>query len=270
MSTTLFAPALGMGTFRLKDQLAYDSVAMALQAGYRHIDTAQIYGNEEQVGLALADSGIARSEIFLTTKVWLSNLSADRFIASVKESLQKLQTDQVDLLLIHWPDSSNAVAMQDYLRELKQAKTQGLTKAIGVSNFTIAQLQQAIEILGPGEIVTNQVEVHPYLQNRKLLAFMQQQGITPTAYMPLAVGKVFADPVLQEMSARTGHSIAQLVLRWVLDQGMVTIPMSTQAKNLADNFGALSVTLAAEDKALIAGLDAGERIANPDFAPAWD
>jgi len=270
MTTDLFAPALGMGTFRLKDQLAYDSVALALQAGYRHIDTAQIYGNEEQVGQAIQDSGIARADMFLTTKVWLSNLSADRFIASVQESLQKLQTNQVDLLLIHWPDSSNAVAMQDYLQQLKKAKNLGLTKAIGVSNFTIAQLQQAIDILGPGELVTNQVEVHPYLQNRKLLAFMQQQGITPTAYMPLAVGKVFADPVLQDIATRSGHSIAQVVLRWVLDQGMVTIPMSTKAKNLADNFGAQQVSLSAEDKALIARLDAGERIANPDFAPDWD
>lgn len=263
-------PALGMGTFRLKDDDAYNAVRLALDAGYRHIDTAQIYGNEAQVGKAIADSGIARSDIFLTTKVWLDNLGADKFIPSMNDSLQALQTEYVDLLLIHWPTQTGGVPMSEYLAELNKTKTQGLARKIGVSNFTVAQLQEAINILGVDNIATNQIEVHPYLQNTTLRRFMKQQGIQPTAYMPLAVGKVLKDSVLQDISNRTGHPIPQLVLRWILDQGMATIPMSTKKHNLESNLAAQHIRLSPDDAALIEGLDCGERIANPGFAPVWD
>lgn len=271
VTTSAFGmPLLGMGTFRLKDQVAYDAVQLALAAGYRHIDTAQIYGNEADVGRAISASGLARADIFLTSKIWLENLTADKFLPSLAQSLQDLQTDYLDLLLIHWPPAADGVPMRTYLAELASAKAQGLVRHIGVSNFTIAQLQQAIGILGAGAIVTNQVEVHPYLQNRRLLAFMQQQQILPTAYMPLAVGKVLQEPLLQDMAARTGYSIPQLVLRWLLDKGMATIPMSTREANLCANLQALHISLAPADQALIDSLDRLERIANPDFAPDWD
>ncbi len=271
VTTSAFGmPLLGMGTFRLKDQVAYDAVQLALAAGYRHIDTAQIYGNEADVGRAISASGLARADIFLTSKIWLENLTADKFLPSLTQSLQDLQTDYLDLLLIHWPPAADGVPMRTYLAELASAKAQGLVRHIGVSNFTIAQLQQAIGILGAGAIVTNQVEVHPYLQNRRLLAFMQQQQILPTAYMPLAVGKVLQEPLLQDMAARTGHSIPQLVLRSLLDKGMATIPMSTREANLCANLQALHISLAPADQALIDSLDRFERIANPDFAPDWD
>lgn len=263
-------PILGMGTFRLQDDVAYQAVKLALATGYRHIDTAQIYANEADVGRAIRDSGVARSELFITTKVWLDNLTAERFIASVKTSLQQLQTDYVDLLLIHWPAGEAGVPMTTYLPLLAQAKQLGLARQIGVSNFTNAQVDQAIALLGKGEIYTNQVEVHPYLQNRNVIAHNQANGVLVTGYMPLAVGKVFQDTVLQRIAAETGYSVSQVVLGWVLSQGLAAIPSSTKAVNLADNFAASGINLSSEQLAAITQLDAGERIANPEFAPDWD
>ncbi|MCT7655329.1 2,5-didehydrogluconate reductase DkgB [Oceanimonas sp. NS1] len=263
-------PSLGMGTFRLEGDDAYNAVSMALETGFRHIDTAQIYGNEAEVGQAIADSGIARNELFLTTKVWLENLGEDAFIPSVEESLRKLQVEAVDLLLIHWPEVSGKVAMDTYLPQLAEAQRRGLTRFIGVSNFTNAQLDQAIEILGEGSILTNQVEVHPYLQNRRVIEHCQSRNIQVTGYMPLAVGKVMKDDVLQRIAERHEVSVAEVVLAWQLQQGLVTIPSSTKRVNLETNLNALRLELNDDDMADIASLEQGERIANPDFAPQWD
>ncbi|NHI00230.1 2,5-didehydrogluconate reductase DkgB [Oceanimonas sp. MB9] len=263
-------PSLGMGTFRLEGDDAYNAVSMALETGFSHIDTAQIYGNEAEVGQAIADSGIARNELFLTTKVWLENLGEDAFIPSVEESLRKLQVEAVDLLLIHWPEVSGKVAMDTYLPQLAEAQRRGLTRFIGVSNFTNAQLDQAIEILGEGSILTNQVEVHPYLQNRRVIEHCQSRNIQVTGYMPLAVGKVMKDDVLQRIAERHEVSVAEVVLAWQLQQGLVTIPSSTKRVNLETNLNALRLELNDDDMADIASLEQGERIANPDFAPQWD
>jgi len=263
-------PSLGMGTFRLEGETACKAVTMALETGYRHIDTAQIYGNEAEVGQAIADSGLARDEFFLTTKVWLDNLGAELFLPSVEESLRKLQVEAVDLLLIHWPDVSGKVAMETYLQQLAEARRLGLTRAIGVSNFTNAQLNQAIEVLGADAIATNQVEVHPYLHNRRVIEHCQAQGIQVTGFMPLAVGKVMQDEVLQAIAAAHGASVAEVALAWQLQQGLVTIPSSTKRVNLETNLKAAELVLSAEEMAQIDRLDRGERIANPEFAPAWD
>lgn len=263
-------PAIGAGTFRLEGEVAYNSVRMALEEGYRHIDTAQIYGNEAEVGRALKDSGIAREDIFLTTKVWMSNFAAEQFVDSVKESLEKLQTEYVDLLLIHWPLQDDSVPMQDYLASLKQVKSQGLAREIGISNFTVAQTKQAIEILGTGELFTNQVEVHPFLQNRKVVEFCQANDIKVTAYMPLAVGAVFKDSTLQAIAKSHGTNAASVALAWVRQLGMPTIPSSTKRANLKSNLDSQTVTLSDEQMAQIAELDRNERIAAPDFAPEWD
>lgn len=161
-------PLLGLGTFRLKDQVVIDSVSQALELGYRAIDTAQIYGNEADVGHAIAASGVARNELFLTSKIWTENLGADKLIPSLKESLHKLGTDYLDLTLIHWPSPKGAVPVAEFMDALLEAKRQGLTRQIGVSNFTIALLRQAIEVVGAEQIATNQIELHPYLQNRTL------------------------------------------------------------------------------------------------------
>ncbi|AUL75081.1 2,5-didehydrogluconate reductase B [Pseudoalteromonas sp. 13-15] len=262
-------PNLGVGTFRLEGDTAYNSVKMALDVGFRHIDTAQIYGNEEQVGQAIKDSNIPRSEIFLTTKVWNNKLNKTDFIASVEKSLEKLQVDSVDLLLIHWPAPSNDEPMSEYLTELLKAKQLGLTKHIGVSNFTIANLNEAMQTLDSREIFTNQVEVHPYLTNTKLRAFCAQHGIHVTAYMPFVVGKVLKDETILDIANKHNASPAQIVIAWENANDMTTIPSSTKRKNLEDNFND-HVKLDDEDIARIDALDCGDRQATPDFAPQWD
>ncbi|MDR6092852.1 2,5-didehydrogluconate reductase DkgB [Stenotrophomonas sp. SORGH_AS_0321] len=264
-------PAFGLGTFRLKEQAVIDSVRNALDVGYRAIDTAQIYGNEAEVGQAIAESGVPRDDIYLTTKIWISEFKRDALLASLHRSLEKLRTDRVDLTLIHWPSPADAVPMEEYLPALAEAKAQGLTRGIGISNFTIAQTRRAIGILGASEIATNQVEIHPYLQNRLLVPFLQEQGIHVTAYMSLAYGEVIKDPVIQAIAGRHQATPAQVALAWALQQGFAVIPSSTRRENLASNLEAASLRLTDEDLAQIAVLDRGHRLANPDgIAPAWD
>lgn len=263
-------PSLGVGTSRLKDEEAYNSVTMALEVGFRHIDTAQIYGNEEAVGRAIKDSAVAREDLYVTTKVWNDKLNKASFVDSVKESLAKLQLDYVDLLLIHWPSPENGESMEEYLGELLKVKALGLTKEIGISNFTVAQVEQAVGILGEGVIATNQVEVHPYLTNDKVRAVCDKHGIVVTGYMPFAVGKVLKDDTIVAIAEKHGVSAAEVVVAWELANGLVTIPSSTKRKNLETNFKALELTLDAEDIAKIDALDCGDRQATPDFAPEWD
>lgn len=263
-------PALGLGTFRLKDQQVIDSIRNGLDLGYRHIDTAQIYGNEAEVGQAIAESGVARDDLFVTTKIWTENLSRDKLLPSLKESLHKLRLDQVDLTLIHWPSPQDELPVADYLQALAEAKAQGLTRLIGISNFTIAHMEQAIAAVGAEAIATNQVEIHPFLQNRKVIDFARAKGIHLTAYMPLAYGKVMEDATLLEIAARHGVSAAQVALAWSLQQGFAVIPSSTRRENLAANLQAQQLTLSEAEMQAIAALDRGERLANPGFAPQWD
>lgn len=267
-------PSLGVGTFRLKDDEAYNSVTMALEVGFRHIDTAQIYGNEEAVGRAIKDAIannlVAREDLYVTTKVWNDKLNKASFVDSVKESLEKLQLSYVDLLLIHWPSPENGESMEEYLGELLRVKELGLTKEIGISNFTVAQIEEAVSILGDGVIATNQVEVHPYLTNEKVRAECEKHGITVTGYMPFAVGKVLKDETITAIADKYAVSTAEVVVAWELAHGLVTIPSSTKRKNLESNFKALELTLDADDIAKIDALDCGDRQANPDFSPAWD
>lgn len=180
-------PSFGVGTFRLTGQTVIDSVRNALELGYRHIDTAQIYGNEAEVGQAIAESGVARDALFLTTKIWVDHYARDKLIPSLRQSLDRLRTDRVDLTLIHWPAPGNGVALAEFMTALAEAKALGLTRQIGVSNFNIALTREAIAAVGEGEIATNQIELSPYLQNRKLTAFLQEQGIAVTSYMTLGL-----------------------------------------------------------------------------------
>ncbi|MBB1381182.1 2,5-didehydrogluconate reductase DkgB [Shewanella sp. SR41-2] len=263
-------PLLGTGTFRLKDQLAFDSVLMALKQGSRHIDTAQIYANEKQVGDAINASGIARADIFLTNKVWTDRFAHDQLIQSVNDSLALLQTDYVDLLLIHWPLRDDSVPMREYLLALKEVQDAGLAKHIGVSNFTIAQVTQAIEILGADAIFTNQVEVHPYLQNNRLVKFCQQHNIMVTGYMPFAYGAVLTDDTIVAIAKKHQMTPAQAVLVWMRQKGYVTIPSSTKLVNVQANMASLALSLPSEDMAAIDKLDRNHRVAAPDFSPDWD
>jgi 2,5-diketo-D-gluconate reductase B len=263
-------PSIGLGTYRLKGQVLTDSVHNALELGYRAFDTAQIYDNEADLGQALADSRVPREALFLTTKIWISNFHRDDLIESLHESLRKLRTDHVDLTLIHWPSPNDEVPMREYLHALAEAKALGLTRAIGISNFTIALTRQAIEILGAEAIATNQIEVHPYLQNRALIAYLREQGIHVTAFMSLAYGAVLKDPVIQSIADKHGATLAQVALAWALQQGYSVIPSSTRRENLASNLKAAELHLDGQDMAMIATLDRGERVANPEIAPAWD
>lgn len=269
MNTSL--PSFGLGTFRLKGQIVIDSVRQALELGYRHIDTAQIYGNEAEVGQAIADSGVSRSELFVTTKVWTEYLSKDTLVPSLQESLRKLRMDHVDLTLIHWPSPAGAVPLADSLHALQVAQQQGLSKHIGVSNFTVKLLQEAIDVVGTKAIATNQIELHPYLQSPKLVAFARDKGIHLTSYMTLAYGKVLGDPVIGAIALAHGWTPAQVVLAWALQHGFAVIPSSTKRENLQSNLLAPTLRLSGEDMARIDALDRGERLVNPEgLAPAWD
>lgn len=263
-------PAIGLGTFRLKDQVVIDSVTTGLDVGYRHIDTAQIYGNEAEVGQAIAASGIARQDLYITTKIWTENLSRDKLIPSLKESLTKLKVDQLDLTLIHWPISEDVLSVVEYVSALAEAKAQGLTKEIGVSNFTISQMQEAIDAVGASKIATNQIELHPFLQNHKVVEFARQHGIHITAYMPLAHGKVMQDAVLQKIAAAHNTTPAQVSLAWLLQQGFAVIPSSTKRENLISNLQADQIKLNGDEMLAIFALNRSERLVNPDFSPLWD
>lgn len=264
-------PTLGLGTFRLKDQVVKDSVTTALELGYRAIDTAQIYDNEAAVGEAIAESGIAREELFITTKIWVENLAADSLIDSLKESLNKLQTSYVDLTLIHWPSPNGAVSVAETLQALVKARQLGLTRAIGVSNFTVALMQQAIDAVGAAEIATNQIELSPFLQNRKVVDFATKQGIAITSYMTLAYGEALKDATILQIAERHHATPAQVVLAWALQLGYAVIPSSTKRANLESNLLARDLVLSAEDMAQIAALERNGRLVSPEgLAPEWD
>lgn len=264
-------PKFGLGTFRLKDQVVIDSVKNGLDVGYRVIDTAQIYGNEAEVGQAIEESGVPRDDLFITTKIWVDNFSKGKLIPSLKESLSKLRTDVVDLTLIHWPSPGNAVAVSEFMGALADARAQGLTRQIGISNFTIDLTRQAIDAVGADAIATNQIELHPYLQNRKLVAFLKDQGISVTSYMTLAYGKALTDPVIEAIAAAHKATPAQVVLAWALQLGYAVIPSSTKRANLESNLGAQSLRLSDGEMAQIAALDRGERLTSPaSLAPDWD
>lgn len=197
-------------------------------------------------------------------------MSEEKLIPSLKESLSKLQMDYVDLTLIHWPSPKNAIPLKETLLALMEAKKMGLTKEIGVSNFTLPLLKEAIEITGPDEIFTNQIEVHPYLQNKKLIDFCNDEGIFVTAYMPLAYGKVVHDKTLIAIGEKYGISAADVTLAWLHQQDLIIIPSSTKKQNLENNLNFPEITFSKDELKKIAALDIGERIANPDFAPVWD
>lgn len=263
-------PKIGFGTFRLKGQEVIDAVKSALEVGYRHIDTAQMYENEAEIGQAIRESEVNRDDLFITTKVWWDRLKGDDLINSLEESVGRLGVEQVDLALIHWPSPDNEVPMTEYISALDQARQRGLTRHIGISNFTIAQVDEALAAPGGDQIVTNQIEVHPYLANRKLVRHCQDKGLQVTGYMPLAVGKVMKDPVLQEIAKTHNVTPAEIALAWVASRDIVVIPSSTNPKHQKANLEAMELKLSAKELAQIDKLDSGDRIANPDFAPAWD
>lgn len=264
-------PAFGLGTFRLKDDVVIASVKTALELGYRAIDTAQIYDNEAAIGQALEESGVARRDLYITTKIWTENLSKEKLIPSLKASLQKLRTDYVDLTLIHWPSPGDAVAVEEFMQALLEAKKEGLTREIGISNFTIPLMERAIAAVGAEQIATNQIELSPYLQNKKVAAWAKAHGIPVTSYMTLAYGKALEDEAIARIAAKHQATPAQVILAWALALGYAVIPSSTKRANLQSNLQAQQLTLDEEDMSAIAALDRNERLVSPEgLAPQWD
>lgn len=263
-------PLFGLGTFRLKDQTVMNSVRDALEIGYRAIDTAQIYENEAAIGQAIQDSSVPRDELYLTTKIWVDNFRRDRLALSLQESLDQLKTDYVDLTLIHWP-SPDGIPVDEFMTALRDARDEGLTREIGISNFNIDLMKQAIASVGADNIATNQVELHPFLQNRKLTQFARDQDIHITSYMTLAYGKVLEEPILQQVAEQYEASPAQVALAWAMQLGYAVIPSSTRRSHLESNFRARQLQLTDADMEAIAALDRNERLISPErLAPDWD
>ena len=263
-------PALGYGTYGMGRSDMLRMLPAALKAGFRHVDTAQIYRNEAEVGECVAASGIPRAEIFITTKVWVANYAPHAFAASVDESLGKLRTDYIDLLLLHWPH--NSVPLAEQIGALNAAVKAGKVRHIGVSNFNRALLAEAIA-LSETPLVTNQFEYHPYLNQSLLIEATRRAGLAVTAYCGMAVGRVLSDPVLAAMAARHGSSIAQIVLRWLIQQdNVVALSRTTNERRLAENLAIFDFELDGEEMAAIHALaQPGSRIVNPPgLAPVWD
>ncbi|HEY3917035.1 MAG TPA: aldo/keto reductase [Stellaceae bacterium] len=263
-------PALGFGTWALSGNAAYQATRLALELGYRHIDTAQIYGNEAEIGRAIRDSGIARDAIFLTTKIAPSNLRAAEVKRSHEESLKRLGLDQVDLLLIHWPNAQTPLG--ETLDALAALRAAGKTRTIGVSNFTVALLREAVERHG-ADLFCNQVEYHPFLAQRPLREAMRRYGLMLTAYAPVARGRAFRDPTLAAIGRRYGKSGGQVALRWLLDQERVgAIPKADRREHAAANIDIFDFALTPEDRAAIDELaEERDRLVEwGGYTPDWD
>jgi diketogulonate reductase-like aldo/keto reductase len=263
-------PAIGCGTWELRGDTCTKIVAEALRVGYCHIDTAQGYGNEEAVGDGIRASGIRRSNVFVTTKVRPQLVAEGDLQRSAEESLRKLQVDAVDLLLIHWPNP--AVPVREMMSALSDAKRHGLTRHIGVSNFTIAKLDEAVAV-SPEPIVTNQIELHPYLDQTRLLGEARRLGLTITAYCPIALGKVVGDPVLEAIAGAHGKSAVQVALRWLIQQPSVAaIPRTSNPGRLAENLAVFDFQLTDDEMDRISRLKRpNARLINePDWVPRWD
>ena len=261
-------PAIGFGTSSLGN--CGEIVAHALKLGYRHLDTAWKYGTERGVGEGIRASGVPRDEIFLCTKVSHEYLRTDDFARSVDESLGNLGVDYVDLLLVHWPNAETP--LQETMGALAKAKRQGLTRHIGVANFNIALLDEAIGSC-PEPLVNLQAEYHPYLDQSRLLAACRARGIVFTAYCPLGRGRIIGDPVLNEIAKHKGRTLAQVALRWLIQQGnVIPIPRSSNPERMRENLGAFDFALTDQEMKQIAALKRPDgRIANPiGRAPAWD
>lgn len=261
-------PRLGFGTFRMPGAAAQPVVESALALGYRHIDTAAMYENEAAVGAALAASGVARTELFVTTKVWHDQLAPDALHRAFDTSLRKLGLDHIDLYLVHWP--SKDMDMASMLKALTSLRERGLTRAIGVCNFNLPMLRRAVEEIG-APIASVQAEYHPYLSQSALLGYLRRHGLPLTAYAPLAQGRAASDPALASIGRKHGVSAAQIAVAWLLDQpGVAVIPKAGRPESQKANLAALDIRLDDEDRAAIAALPKDQRFVRPPFAPAWD
>jgi 2,5-diketo-D-gluconate reductase B len=263
-------PVLGFGTYGMAGPRLQNILVAALQRGFRHIDTAQMYQNEADVGAAIRASGVTRNAIFVTTKVWVGNYLRQRFMASVDESLRRLQTSYIDLLLVHWP--CGGAPLEDQIEGLNRAVDSGKVRYIGVSNYNVAMMRAAAD-LSTHPLVTNQVEYHPFLDQTAVLRQVASGGSSLMAYCGMAVGRVFETQLLKDMAARHDRSVAQIVLRWLIQQpNVVALSRTEKIERLPQNTDIFDFVLSHGDMAAIGSLKSpGSRIVSPPhLAPAWD
>jgi diketogulonate reductase-like aldo/keto reductase len=262
-------PALGLGTWGLRGEDCAAAVRTALEAGYRHLDTASMYGNEDAVGAGLKASGIDRDEVFVTTKVWYEDLAPADLRRSAEASLRRLGLSRVDLLLIHWPNAR--IPLRDTIPALCEAKRAGLARHIGVANFTVSLLDEAV-VLADEPIVANQCEHHPYLDQRAVLAACRRHGVAFVSYCPLGRAHVLGEPTIKAVAEAHGRTPAQIVLRWHLQQpGVGAIPKSGNPQRIRENFAVWDFTLSADEMAHISGLRRPDgRMVAPSWSPRWD
>ncbi|MFB6206263.1 MAG: aldo/keto reductase [Haloglomus sp.] len=262
-------PMLGLGTWQNDDHgQCVESVATALEAGYRHIDTAQAYGNEDAVGEGIERADVPREEIFLATKVWIDNLGRDDVIETTEDSLDRLGVDYVDLLYVHWP--AREYVPEETLGAFQELRSDGKIERIGVSNFEPEHLERATEVLGE-QPFADQIEMHPLLQQRELQRYADENGIELVAYSPLARGQVFEVDELTEIAEAHGVSEAQVSLAWLRESDVTAIPKATSQGHITDNWRSLDLELSEDEVATIDGIQRTDRRVHPGFAPdAWD
>lgn len=254
-------PSLGLGTWQLTGRTCIDAVRKAIQLGYNHIDTAEIYGNQKEIGKAI--EGFDRKKLFITSKVWRNNLGYEDTIESAERTLKELGASYLDLLLIHWPNIN--IPIKETMEALKQVVEEGKAKSIGVSNFTIRHLNEALNA-AEIPISVNQVEFHPYLYQSELLEFCKKNSIVLAAYSPLGQGHVIKDKTIQEIATKNGKTPAQVCIRWALQKGAVAIPKASSAAHLKENLSALNWKLPDENVKKIDSLNITKRIVAPGFA----
>ncbi len=260
-------PMLGLGTWQNEDsEQCAESVRTALETGYRHIDTAQAYDNEDAVGEGIAAADVDREEVFLATKIWISNLASDDVLETAHESLDRLGVDSVDLLYVHWP--ARTYDPEDTLEAFSELYDEGLIENVGVSNFEPEQLEAALEICG-APILANQVELHPMLPQQELQKTCEQHDVELVAYSPLARGQVFDQPVMQEIATKHDASEAQVSLAWLREKGITAIPKATSEEHIQDNWASLALELDQDDIGAIDSIEERSREVDPDFAP-WN
>jgi len=258
-------PVLGLGTWENDDaEQCAESVRTALETGYRHIDTAQIYRNEAAVGDGIAAADVDREEIFLATKVWIDELGGDDVVDSAAASLERLGVDSVDLLYVHWP--ADAYDPEETLPAFETLYDDGRVDRIGVSNFEPRHIETAREAID-APIFANQVEVHPLLQQEELREYCDDVGVELVAYSPLARGEVIGDPTIGAVAEKHGATEAQVALAWLREKGVAAIPKATGEAHIRDNVRSLGVSLDAEDVGRIDGIERRERCVDPDFGP---
>jgi len=263
-------PKLGLGTWKLKGDECINAVSSALDMGYRHIDTAQAYDNEEFVGEGIRKSNINRDDFFLTTKIFRDQFeTTSKAMESIHNSLEKLQTDYVDLILVHWPFAEHSI--EEMLKPLMKAQDEGKTRLIGVSNFTVDQMQQAKEI-SDNRVCLNQVEYHPHLNQDPILDFVRDNDWGMTSYSPLGRGTAVDDKTIKNISETHNKSSAQIILRWLMQQdNVLAIPKSSHVERIAENFSIFDFELSGDEMQQILDLrSANDRQVDPDFAPKWD